>query len=130
MRRFRALLLRLRAIIRKGDHEFDEELGAHLQLHAEDNLRAGMTPDEARREALLKLGGVASTTDSYRAAAGFPMLDATARDLRYALRTFRTEPTFAITAVASLALGIGAATALFSLVYGVLMNPFPYTEAD
>ena len=78
---------------RRSEHELAAELDSHLQLHVDDNLRAGMTPDEARRRAMIALGGVESTKEAYRDRRGLPVLESLARDLRYGARTLTRSTT-------------------------------------
>lgn len=108
------------------DAEFNAELESHLQLHIEDNLRAGMTPEAARRGALLKLGGVEHTKENYRDRRGLPVLDALLHDLRLGFRTLLKNPGSTGAVVIALALGIGASTAMFTVVRSVLLKPLPF----
>ena len=132
MRQVRAWCRRLMAGLGRdrGEQDFAEEIEAHLQLHIDDNIRAGMSPAAARRTALLKLGSVAALREAHRDRRRLPMLDAVARDVRFALRTIHRQPLFAVTAILTLALGIGANTAVFSIVDAVLLRPLPYAAPD
>ena len=132
MRPLRSAWVRLRDLFRQGklNRQLDDELAAHLELHVADNVRAGMTPEEAQRQALIKLGGLEQARVNYRAAAGFPTVESVVQDLRLALRMLRRSPGLATVAIVTLALGIGANTAIFSVFYGVLLRPLPFPKPE
>ena len=113
---------------RNADGDLDEELDCHIRLLAEDDVRRGITPEEAHRRAKLQFGSIESTKESYRDQRGLPALDAIFQDLRYAFRGIRKNPGFATVVILSLAIGIGANTAIFSLVNGVLLQPLAYKD--
>lgn len=115
---------------RKRDAEFSSELESHLQLHIEDNLRAGMTLEEARRDALLKLGGVEQTKETYRDRRGMPVLEALLQNLRFGVRMLLKSPGSTGAVVIALALGIGASTAMFTVVRSVLLRPLPFKDPE
>jgi len=123
----RMFLRRLAALSRRGrlEDDLDAELRSHLEMAVERNLRKGMTAADARREALLSLGGVEQTKERYRDQRGLPMIETTLQDLRFGLRMLRRSPSFSILAILCLTLGIGANAAVFSWVEGILFRPYP-----
>ena len=131
-KKLRTFYQRLRGLFRneRFDHDLDAELASHLELHTDENLRAGMTPADARRAALLKLGGVEQTKESVRDVSLIPWLDSLRRDAVYGWRQLAKNKITSIAAVLSLALAIGACTSAFRLIDAILLRPLPIAHPE
>ena len=132
MRAGRAWLMRLFGVFgsTRAERELSAEIESHLQLHIDDNIRAGMSPPEARRRAVMALGGVDRTKEEYRDRRGLPAFESLMRDLRYGTRTLIKSPGFALAGVIILGLGIGVNSAIFTVVNAVVLRPLPFADPD
>ena len=132
MRTLRRSLMRLTGWARREQDEerLWAEIQEHLEMQTAENLRAGMPPDEARRQARLKFGAVEAIREDYREQRGLPFLEDLIQDVRYALRRLRKSPVFTTTTVLTLALGIGATTSIFTLVHAVILNSLAVAKPE
>ena len=132
MKPWRRFLIRLAASVtrRRDEDRLREELEQHVALQTAEHIRAGLSPAEARRQALIKLGGAEAITDHYRDEQGLPILDNLVQDVRYTLRQLRKAPLFTLTATVSLAIGIGANAAVFAVIERVLLRQLPVDNPE
>jgi predicted permease len=128
---FKEWLTRLRfLIVRKTHRDVDEELQFHLEQQTQANIAAGMPPHEAHRQAVIAFGGLEHAREECREQRPSYLMETVLQDVRYAIRGFRRNPIFTVTIIATLMLGIGATTAVFSVVDRILFRPLPYAHAD
>jgi predicted permease len=132
MRKLRALWLRLRGVFgsERANRDFGAELESHVAMDIEDGMRAGLSREDARRRALIKLGGLEQAKIVHRERRGLPVLEAVGRDVAYGARVLRKNPGFAIVPILIIAIGIGANAALFTVVRSVLLRPLPFADPD
>ncbi len=114
----------------RGDDDLREELRAHIDMATAENIRRGMDPDAARRQALLESGGLTQAAEAVRDRRGLPWVDGIVSDMKYAVRSLRHSRAFAAVVIVTLGLGIGANTAIFSVVRAVLLKPLPHKDGD
>jgi len=114
----------------RADDDLRAEFEAHLEMETAEFVRRGMAPNEARRQALLASGGLTQAAEAVRAQRGLPWLESVGADFKYAVRSLRHSPIFTLVVVTTLALGIGANTAIFSVVRGVVLKPLPHRDGD
>ena len=131
-RMLRALWLRVRGMFGSGrvGGDFAAELESHLAMDVEDGVRAGLSREEARRQALIRLGGLEQAKIAHRERRGLPGIEALGRDVAYGARTLRKNPGFAIVSILVIAIGIGANAALFTVVRSVLLRPLPFADPN
>jgi putative ABC transport system permease protein len=132
MKTLRAGLARLGGLFNRDsrDRDLSEELASHVALHMDDNLRSGMTPEEARRAARIRLGGVEPVKETVREQRGFPVIDSFLRDIRYSLRGLRRDRAFTLTAIVTLALAIGLNVTVFAVMNTMLFRGFPLVQRN
>src|SRR5262245_6612297 len=132
MTRLRIFFHRLLGLFlrRRLERELEEEIRSHLEMQIEDNLLQGMSPEDARRAARLRFGGVEQVKEAYRDKSRLGWIESLWQDLRYAIRTLFRNPIFSVVALLTLAIGIGSTTAIFSVVHALLLKPLPYPDSD
>ena len=132
MKLLRAMFLRLFGVFAssKSERDLSAEIDSHLQLHIDDNMRAGMSPAEARRRAVIALGSIEGTKEAVRDRRGIPIVESLMRDVRYGVRTLMKAPGFTLAGIIILGLGIGLNSAIFTIVNSVVLRPLPFPDAD
>lgn len=128
----RELLARLASFLRKQarEEDFDREMAAHLDFAVQENLRRGMPLDEARRRALIEIGGISQARELHRESRGLPLLETVTQDVRYAGRTLQRDAGLTVFAVLMVGLGVGASCMVFSVLNALLLRPLPFTDPD
>ena len=128
----RVLLARIRGLVSRGraDAALDDDIQAHLELLTRDYIQRGLSPRDAQAAARRAFGGVDQMKETYRDQRGLPAIETFLQDLRYAARMLRRDPAFATVAIVSLAIGIGASTAAFSVFNAVMLRPLPVSDPD
>ncbi len=131
-RKFRAFFLRVAGLLHRdrADNDFDAELESHIALHVDDGIRAGLSPEEARRQALIRLGGVQQTRRLYWERRSLPWIEIFIRDVRYGLRGLARRPGFTAVVVLTLALGIGVTSAIFAVADAALLRSWPAGQPE
>ena len=132
MRRLRALIHRVAGVFHatRRDAELAAEIESHLQLHTDENIRRGMSPEAAHRDAVLQLGSVVALTEGYRDRRGLPVLEHLLQDLRYAGRTMRRSAAVTLVAAVTLALGVAGPTVMFAMMKAWIFDPLPFPQPD
>jgi hypothetical protein len=132
MRRLRALIHRVAGVFHttRRDAELAAEIESHLQLHTDENIRRGMSPEAAHQDAVLQLGSVVALTEGYRDRRGLPVLEHLVQDLRYAGRTMRRSAGVTLVAAVTLALGVAGPTVMFAMMKAWILDPLPFPQPD
>src|SRR5262249_651519 len=128
----RELPARFRSFFRKQerDEDFDTEITSHLAMLIEDNLQRGMSAEEARRQALISIGGIEQAKEQHRDNRRLPLLETLLQDIRYGFRTLRRDAGLAVFAILIVGLGVGASSTVFSVLHALLLRPLPFTEPE
>jgi hypothetical protein len=124
----RVLASRVAGLFRRD--RLDDEVGFHVDMQTEDNVRAGMSPEQARLAALRSFGGIGAMTENYRDRTGFVFVETVLKDVRYTMRSLGRSPVFALTATATLAVAIAANTVTFSVLDAVVLRPLPFPSPE
>src|ERR1700728_1769806 len=132
MKFLRRFFMRLSNLVTRqsADQRLHEEMAAHLAFQTEENVRAGMSPAEARRQAVLRFGAPEAIREDHHAEQSLPLIENLLFDLRYAVRMLLRSPGFSFIAIATIALGVGATTAIYSVIDATLLHPLPYPQPE